>query len=59
MLFMIKEIHYYDLKNTIGNFLITLFTGLMIVVVIFIIYLLLGEIVTLILDIIREVNVRA
>ena len=59
MIFMIKEVHYYDMKNTIGNLLITLFTGLMIVVVVFIVYLLLGEVVTLISDIIREVTVRA
>ena len=59
MIFMIKEVHYYDMKNTIGNLLITIFTGLMIVVVVFIVYLLLGEVVTLISDIIREVTVRA
>lgn len=59
MIFMIKEIHYYDMKNTIGNLLITIFTGLMIVVVVFIVYLLLGEVVGLFLDIIREVTVRA
>jgi len=59
MIFMIKEVHYYDMKNTVGNLLITLFTGLMIVVVVFIVYLLLGEVVTLISDIIREVTVRA
>lgn len=59
MIFMIKEVHYYDMKHTISNLLITLFTGLMIVVVVFIVYLLLGEVVTLISDIIREVTVRA
>jgi tetratricopeptide (TPR) repeat protein len=58
MIMMIKEIHYYELKATISNILITLFTGLMLVLVVFVVYLLLGEVVTLILDIIREVTVR-
>jgi hypothetical protein len=55
---MIKEIHYYEVKQTVSNILISVFTALMIVVVVFIVYLLLGEVVTLVLDIIREVTVR-
>lgn len=58
IIFMIKEIHYYEVKQTLFNAAITLFTALMMVVVAFIVYLLLGEVVTLILDIIREVTVR-
>ena len=58
MIFMIKEIHYYEVKQTVSNILISVFTALMIVVVVFIVYLLLGEVVTLVLDIIREVTVR-
>ena len=58
LIFMIKEIHYYEVKQTISNILISIFTALMIVVVVFIVYLLLGEVVTLVLDIIREVTVR-
>jgi hypothetical protein len=54
----VKEIHYYEMKATVGNILITLFTAIMILVVVFIVYLLLGEVVQLFLDIIREVTVR-
>lgn len=55
---MIKEIHFYDMKPTLYNLFITLFTALMILAVVFIIYLLLNEVVTLFLDIIREVISR-
>ncbi len=58
LIFMIKEIHYYEVKQTIFNAFITLFTALMMVVMAFIVYLLIGEVVQLILDIIREVTVR-
>jgi tetratricopeptide (TPR) repeat protein len=58
MIMMIKEIHYYEMKATIGNLLITIFTAVMILVIVFIVYLLLGEVVQLFLDIIREVTVR-
>lgn len=55
---MVKEIHYYDTKPTIINILITIFTGLMIMVVVFIVYLLLNEVGTLISDIVRELILR-
>ena len=58
LVMMVKEIHYYEMKATVGNILITLFTAIMILVVVFIVYLLLGEVVQLFLDIIREVTVR-
>jgi tetratricopeptide (TPR) repeat protein len=58
LVMMVKEIHYYEMKATVGNILITIFTAIMILVVVFIVYLLLGEVVQLILDIIREVTVR-
>ncbi|PKK92539.1 MAG: hypothetical protein CVV61_09220, partial [Tenericutes bacterium HGW-Tenericutes-6] len=55
---MVKEVHFYDMKPTIGNILITLFTGIMILAVLFIVYLLLNEVYVLITDIIRELIVR-
>jgi sugar lactone lactonase YvrE len=55
---MVKEIHFYDLKPTIFNILITIFTALMILAVVFIVYLLLSEVFTLISDVIREVILR-
>ena len=58
LIMMVKEIHYYEMKATVGNILITIFTAVMILVVVFIVYLLLGEVVQLFLDIIREVTVR-
>jgi len=51
---MVKEIHYYDMKPTIGNILITLFTAVMILAVIFIVFLLLSEVWRLLSDIVRE-----
>ena len=58
LIMMVKEIHYYEMKATVGNIFITIFTAVMILVVVFIVYLLLGEVVQLFLDIIREVTVR-
>lgn len=55
---MVKEIHFYDMKPTIKNVLITLFTAIMLVAFAVIIYLLLGEVVGLLTDIIKEVRNR-
>ncbi|MFH1693875.1 MAG: YIP1 family protein [Bacillota bacterium] len=54
MIIMVKEIHFYDMKPTISNILISLFTAIMILAVLFIIYLLLNEVWTLLSDIVRE-----
>lgn len=54
LIIMVKEIHFYDMKPTIGNILITIFTALMIVAVLFIVYLLLNEVYGLLSDIVRE-----
>jgi tetratricopeptide (TPR) repeat protein len=51
---MVKEIHFYDMKPTIGNILISIFTAVMIVAVLFIVYLLLNEVYGLFSDIVRE-----
>ena len=51
---MVKEIHFYDMKPTIANILISIFTALMIVAVLFIVYLLLNEVFGLFADIVRE-----
>lgn len=55
MIIMVKEVHFYDMKPTIGNILISIFTALMIIAVLFIIYLLLNEVYGLLSDIVREV----
>ena len=54
MIIMVKEIHFYDMKPTIANILISIFTALMILAVLFIVYLLLSEVFTLFSDVIRE-----
>jgi len=58
MIIMVKEVHFYDMKPTIMNLFITLFTGLMIMAVLFIIYLLLNEVFVLFSDIVRELISR-
>ncbi|HRY78682.1 MAG TPA: Yip1 family protein, partial [Candidatus Izemoplasmatales bacterium] len=58
LIIMVKEIHYYDMKPTIGNILITLFTAIMMLAVIFIVFLLLNEVWNLVSDVIREVISR-
>ncbi len=55
---MVKEIHYYDMKPTVGNILISLFTGIMILAVLLIVYFLLNEIYGVFADIIQEVISR-
>jgi phosphatidylserine synthase len=54
LIIMVKEIHFYDMKPTIANILISIFTALMILAVLFIVYLLLSEVWTLFSDVIRE-----
>lgn len=58
MIIMVKEVHFYDMKPTIGNILITIFTAVMILAVLFIVYLLLSEVGILITDVIRELILR-
>ena len=58
MIIMVKEIHYYDMKPTISNILISIFTAIMILAVLFIVYLLLNEVYVLISDVIRELIIR-
>ncbi len=58
IIFMVKEIHFYEMKPTIGNILITLFTAVMILAFSLIIYILVGEAFGIIQDILREVNSR-
>ncbi|HAX03072.1 MAG: hypothetical protein A2Y45_06530 [Tenericutes bacterium GWC2_34_14] len=58
MIIMVKEVHFYDMKPTIMNLFITVFTGLMIMAVLFIIYLLLNEVFVLFSDIVRELISR-
>ena len=58
MVIMVKEIHYYDMKPTIANILISLFTAIMILAVLFIVYMLLNEVYVLISDVIRELIIH-
>ncbi len=56
---MVKDIHFYDFKPTVGNILISIFTALMILVMVMIVYILFNEVIQFFLDIIREVTSRA
>lgn len=58
LIFMVKEVHFYEMRSTIANILITIFTAIMILLFVLIIYLLLGEAFGFISDILREVNSR-
>jgi phosphatidylserine synthase len=53
---MVKEIHFYEGKDTLTNIVISLFTALMMAAILFIVYFLLGEVWQLGLDIIQEVT---
>lgn len=55
---MVKETHYYQVKETIGSIFISFFTMIMMLLGTMIIYILLNELVTLIRDIIMEVFYR-
>jgi sugar lactone lactonase YvrE len=55
---MVKEIHFYDIKPTVKNILITIFTAVMLLAMTLIIVFLLGEVYQLIADIFQEVNSR-
>jgi len=55
---MVKETHYYEVKQTIGSILISFFTMVMMLLGTIIIYLLMSELFTLIRDIVMEVFYR-
>lgn len=59
LVIMVKEIHFYDMKPTIGNILISIFTALMMLVMVMIVYILLSEVIGLFQDIFKEVINRA
>src|SRR5690606_28983184 len=50
IIFMVKEIHFYDMGPTLGNILITIFTAIMILVFVAIVYMLFSEIIGLFED---------
>lgn len=56
---MVKEIHDYTVRETIGNILITLFGMLILSLVVFIIYVLLDQVFDFVYSVIRELMVRA
>jgi len=58
LIIMVKEIHFYDMKPTIANIIISIFTAIMIIVFMLIIYMLFSEVIGLFQDIIREVSGR-
>jgi sugar lactone lactonase YvrE len=53
---MVKEIHFYEGKDTFSNIFVSLFTSLMMAAMLLIVFFLLSEVWQLILDIIQEVN---
>lgn len=55
---MVKEIHFYEGKDTVANIAISIFTALMMMAMLLILYFLLGEVWTLISDILQEVGAR-
>jgi tetratricopeptide (TPR) repeat protein len=55
---MVKEIHFYDIKPTLQNILLTIFTGIMILAMAFIIFFLIGEVYQLFADMFQEVISR-
>jgi tetratricopeptide (TPR) repeat protein len=55
---MVKEIHFYDIRPTVSNILITLFTAVMMLAMTFIVFFLLGEVYNLFADILQEVISR-
>ena len=56
--FMVKETHNYNIKETISSILISFFTMVMVLLGGFIVYILLSELWTLIIDLILEVYYR-
>jgi len=56
--FMVKETHNYTIKETISSILISIFTMIMILLGGFIVYILLSELGTLIVDLVLEVYYR-
>ncbi len=59
LFFMIKDIHYYSVSKTIKNILLTIFTMLIIVALLFIVYVLVYQMMGFIIEIVKEVIVRA
>lgn len=58
LVLMVKEIHNYSFSSSIANILLSVFTALMIAVVVFIVYLLLNEIASFLINIWIEVRSR-
>ncbi|MFW5838721.1 MAG: hypothetical protein ACOCU1_02160 [Bacillota bacterium] len=56
--FMVKETHFYSVKETISSILISAFTMVMMLLGVFIVYMLLNELFILIKDIVMEVAYR-
>lgn len=56
--FMVKETHYYQVKETLVSIFVSVFTMIMLLLGSFIIYILLNELYTLIVDIVMEVFYR-
>ena len=55
---MIKEIHDYEIRDVVKNIFLTLFTAAVIVLVVFVQYLLLGQVVEFIQGLVMEVGAR-
>jgi sugar lactone lactonase YvrE len=56
--FMVKETHFYQMKETVVSIFVSFFTMVMVLLSTFIIYILLNELLTLVIDIVMEVIYR-
>ncbi|MDY0010312.1 MAG: YIP1 family protein [Candidatus Izemoplasmatales bacterium] len=56
--FMVKETHFYNVKETVASILISFFTMILILLGTFIVYILLNELFKLIVDLVMEVYYR-
>ena len=56
--FMVKETHYYNVKETVASIFISFFTMVMMLLGTFIIYILLSELLNLFVSIFMEVFYR-
>ncbi|PGS48756.1 YIP1 family protein [Bacillus sp. AFS041924] len=55
---MIKEIHNFTIRETIKNILLTLFSCVITIVVLFVLYILLNQVIDFVYSVIQEVMVR-
>jgi hypothetical protein len=57
-IFMIKDMHGYSMKALVKNLILTIFTTLLLILILFISYLLLNQVFDYVLSLIKEVLSR-